>query len=287
MSIIAKYKWKYLAILAISVVVLLIMACSFYMSEKMINKYSPLVDAAMEVMLEATTAHLWLEEILSGDRHESLDEVFYHIDQSIWYANAMLYGGKNPEGNYLPLEDEILRKEIVSVLKKLDEYRELTVRRIEINETAGSGTAHLQYDQIFNSFIRSADNVETLLLQKIQAENQSYKSLQIILIIIVIILSCLSIFVQVRYDLSHEASQRKILESSLLKDDFMAAASHELRTPLTVLSGYSELLLDHPELSDEAKKECLSNILDKTDAMSRLVDELLDVSRLESGRLIH
>ena len=125
------------------------------------------------------------------------------------------------------------------------------------------------------------------MLQKIQAENQSYKSLQIILTISVIILSCLSIFVQVRYDLSHEASQRKILESSLLKDDFMAAASHELRTPLTVLSGYSELLLDHPELSDEAKKECLSNILDKTNAMSRLVDELLDVSRLEAGRLIH
>lgn len=288
MSIIAKNKWKYLSLVVISVIVLLILAYSFYMSDKMINRYSPLVDAAMEIKLEATTAHLWLEEILSGDRYESLDAVFYHLDQSAWYANAMLSGGKNSEGTYRPLEDKVLKEEIVLILKKLDELRELGGRRYRAIETAGAGTViDQQYDQFFNSFIRSADNVETLLQQKIQSDSHSYKYLQIVLTIILILLGCLAVLVQVRYDLRHEASQRKILESSLLKDDFMAAAAHELRTPLTVISGYSELLLEHPELTDEAKKEYHSQILDKSDSLSRLVDELFDVSRLESGRLIH
>ncbi len=284
----SKNKWKYLSIAAISAIVLLIMAFSFFMSDKMINKYGPLVDAAMEIKLEATTAHLWLEEILSGDRFNSLESVLFRIDESAWYANAMLYGGKNTEGSYQPLEDESLRTEIVLVIKKLDEFKDLTLKRFDNYETSVAGTdVDQQYDQLFESFIRSADNVETLLQQKILLEKRSYESLQIILTIIVILLGCLAILVQFRYDRSHEDSQRKILESSSLKDEFIAAASHELRTPMVVLSGYTELLLDNPKLGEEVKKEYFTRILDKIDTISRLIDELLDVSRMESGRLIH
>jgi len=66
------------------------MSYSLYSSSKMINKYAPLVDATMEIKLEATTAHLWFEEIISGDRYENLDDIIKHIDLALWYANAML-----------------------------------------------------------------------------------------------------------------------------------------------------------------------------------------------------
>ena len=54
--------------------------------------YAPLVDAAMEIKFEATLAHLWFEEIISGDRHEDISEVWKHQDQAEWYAKAMAMG---------------------------------------------------------------------------------------------------------------------------------------------------------------------------------------------------
>jgi hypothetical protein len=63
-----------------------IVAYGFHMGIRMASRYSPLVDAAMEIKLEATTAHLWFEEILSGDRQEDVKGVWRHLDQANWYA---------------------------------------------------------------------------------------------------------------------------------------------------------------------------------------------------------
>ncbi len=71
---------------------------------------SPLVDATMKIKLETTTAHLWFEEIISGDRIEKIEDVIKHIDNAIWYATAMLEGGENPEGSFVPLANPIMRK---------------------------------------------------------------------------------------------------------------------------------------------------------------------------------
>ena len=72
------------------------------------QRYAPLVDAAMEIKLEATTAHLWLEEILGGDRQEDINEVWRGLERADWYAGAMLDGARNAEGHYLPLRDPAL-----------------------------------------------------------------------------------------------------------------------------------------------------------------------------------
>ena len=72
---------------------------------------------------------MWFEEIISGDRHESIENVLKHIDEADWYAQAMLDGGKNEEGTFIPLEDPQLRQEIEAVREKLREFREITNRR--------------------------------------------------------------------------------------------------------------------------------------------------------------
>ncbi len=61
---------------------------SLYIGRGLAERYAPLVDAAMEIKLEATTAHLWFEEIISGDRFVDIDEVWKHLDQAKWYARA-------------------------------------------------------------------------------------------------------------------------------------------------------------------------------------------------------
>ncbi|MCK5796127.1 MAG: HAMP domain-containing histidine kinase, partial [Deltaproteobacteria bacterium] len=69
-----------------------------------------------------------------------------------------------------------------------------------------------------------------------------------------------------------------------LKSSFLATVSHELRTPLTSVIGYSEMLLEGlaGDLSKE-QGEYVGTILEKGDHLLRIINEILDVSRIESG----
>jgi hypothetical protein len=68
--------------------------------------------------------------------------------------------------------------------------------------------------------------------------------------------------------------------------EIVSTVSHELRSPLTSVKGYTSLLLNRWErLADEQKKMMLSQVHHDADRVTRLVTELLDISRLETGRL--
>jgi two-component system phosphate regulon sensor histidine kinase PhoR len=67
-----------------------------------------------------------------------------------------------------------------------------------------------------------------------------------------------------------------------VRRDFVANASHELKTPLTAMRGFAETLLDD-EPPEPLKREFLDSIRTNTIRLQRLVDDLLDLSRLESG----
>lgn len=76
-------------------------------------------------------------------------------------------------------------------------------------------------------------------------------------------------------------------ELARLKDSFISTAAHELHTPLTSIVGYSELLLNaegNDSLIAENRKDFLQEIVDKGLFLSRIVDDLLDISRIESGQ---
>lgn len=72
-----------------------------------------------------------------------------------------------------------------------------------------------------------------------------------------------------------------------LKDEFVSLASHELRTPLTVIKSYLALLQQENDGKlNEKQREYIHRAYDATSRLNRLVTEMLDVSRIESGRLI-
>ena len=90
----------------------------------MVAIYAPLVDATMEVKYELSEGHLWLEEVISGDRHTDIETVWGHFDQALWYATAMLEGGENPEGKFIPLDDEKLRNSVIQVIGEVNRFRD-------------------------------------------------------------------------------------------------------------------------------------------------------------------
>jgi PAS domain S-box-containing protein len=83
-----------------------------------------------------------------------------------------------------------------------------------------------------------------------------------------------------------QTANEKLRELGAMKDDFVALVSHELRTPLTSIRGYLELVLDgQPDGLSEEKGDFL-DIVDRNAArLERLVDDLLFMARLGSGKL--
>jgi two-component system, OmpR family, phosphate regulon sensor histidine kinase PhoR len=79
----------------------------------------------------------------------------------------------------------------------------------------------------------------------------------------------------------HDVTELRRLEA--VRRDFVANVSHELKTPLTSISGYAETILaDRP--APELERRFLGTIASNARRMQRLVDDLLDLSRIESGR---
>jgi len=79
----------------------------------------------------------------------------------------------------------------------------------------------------------------------------------------------------------HDLTEMRRLEA--VRRDFVANVSHELKTPLTSISGYAETLLaDQPD--PETARRFTGTILSNARRMQRLVDDLLDLSRIEAGR---
>jgi signal transduction histidine kinase len=79
-------------------------------------------------------------------------------------------------------------------------------------------------------------------------------------------------------------SVRREMEIASMKHDFVSAVSHEFRSPLTGIRQLAEMLSRNRVPSDERRQEYYRRILEESDRLSRLVENVLDFSRMESGR---
>ena len=83
-----------------------------------------------------------------------------------------------------------------------------------------------------------------------------------------------------------EAKNEKLTELNDLKNKFLGMASHDLRNPISTIQGFSKILLDHGEtLAKDAKKEFLQSIHKVSHDMLTLLEDLLNISTIESGKL--
>jgi len=80
-----------------------------------------------------------------------------------------------------------------------------------------------------------------------------------------------------------QESNAQLRQANSAKDEFLSRMSHELRTPLTAVSGFSELLTRAP--LDPTHKEWAALIRSASKHLGRLIDDVLDISRIAAGRL--
>src|SRR5262245_12438112 len=78
-------------------------------------------------------------------------------------------------------------------------------------------------------------------------------------------------------------ANRRLQELDRLKDDFISTVTHELRTPLTSIRAFSEILNDNPRLDDGQRAKFLGIIVKESERLTRLINQVLDLAKIESG----
>lgn len=145
-----------------------------------------------------------------------------------------------------------------------------TVER-ELAGSVGAASAHAMVSQVagggtvsVDELMKIADETAQIMEYSQQLENQS-KRLE-----------------QAMQEL--RGANAQLTEMGAQKDAFLSQVSHELRTPMTSIRSFSEILKDQDDLALPEARRFLGIIQDESVRLTRLLDEILDLSHLESGR---
>ena len=80
-------------------------------------------------------------------------------------------------------------------------------------------------------------------------------------------------------------ANEQLQELDRLKDDFLSTISHELRTPLTSIRSFGEILFDTPKIDQAQRKQFLSVIISESERLTRLINQILDLAKMEAGSM--
>lgn len=181
------------------------------------------------------------------------------------------------------LETSLLK---VSVLEALGNYKEALVYSREIMDETNK-----RHDEAFNRQINQLRTLHDLKNQEaqsyeLQLSEQQVKTQQqqlyIVLLILVILLAILYILYR-HYRMVRRA--KEVAEhANQMKSTFIANISHEIRTPLNAIVGFSQLIAED-EVDPEDKKEFSALINNNSELLLNLINDVLDLSRIEADNL--
>lgn len=137
------------------------------------------------------------------------------------------------------------------------------------------GRALIEINRIpeLQALLTEAEQTEAVAFSEIRLGNLQESEAEVTIVPV----ATESEYVIVIHDVSHVRQLERI------RADFVANVSHELRTPLTTIQGYAETLLSNGSTKNKKRKEFIAKILKHSARLSRLVSDLLELARLESG----
>ena len=213
--------------------------------------------------------------------------------QGVQFVNVFEHSsGQGPKGSVAVEADDLLvmAQRIMGNVTALRLFREVAreqgkgdglpdptpefVDRLEreLSGTVGAATAHAMIGQItggttisVEDLIAVADEAAQIMEHSAQLEAKSREL--------------------ARTARQLQVANEKLRELSIQKDSFLSQISHELRTPMTSIRSFAEILRDSRDLSDEQMRRYSGIILDESIRLTRLLDEILDLSVLENGQV--
>lgn len=159
-------------------------------------KYESLIDASVMLRLETTKAHLWLEELIFGDENESVEKIETLLDKSEWYSQAMLNGGMDGAEIFIAVTDHGIRKKVKALQSTQAQFYDLFKQRYASREKDFVGSdLDQRFDVFFMDFLAQAEAIEFSLREQMIRELSDIKSIQILLIMVIVGLSFVTVVV--------------------------------------------------------------------------------------------
>ncbi|MEQ9121367.1 MAG: methyl-accepting chemotaxis protein, partial [Alphaproteobacteria bacterium] len=225
----------------------------------------------MEIKLTATTAHLIFEEIMSGDDGEDIGAVWALLDETRFYAEAILSGGENAEGKFYPSEDPEVRRDLEEVLRQLDAFLALARQRHATlgtgagAETAGSG-ADEAFDAAFETLVETADAAEEAIHEAMAAglrDLRARKADNVTMIAVVAafsLLAAIGLALAIGRNVSGRIQSLAATMKALADDDLSVAVPHAAdRDEIGAMAQAVEVFKDNgvkaAALRDERRRE--------------------------------
>ena len=161
---------------------------------------------------------------------------------------------------------------------------------VEGEEIIGDFSRESRFWQVAMPMKNNAGEKQALLTMKLSSEivdelTGYNRNASIFLLILTVLIVILFLAAAVRL-WDYALLYKKIKEVDQMKDEFISIASHELRTPVTSIRGYVSMILDGTfgEINEKTKKS-LKMVKNSSERLASLVEDLLNVSRIEQGRL--
>lgn len=158
-------------VVLLTLAMLAVMFYSIRAGQNMAQRYSPQLGAIVQMRLETTTAHLWLEEIISGDQSIKIDSIWEHLEQASWLGQALLKGDQNSTTHIYPLQSKDIRQKTEALILLLDQAQTQARSRSEARLVSGIGSVIDQaFDETFLELYQLSEDIEADIKQNLQIQ---------------------------------------------------------------------------------------------------------------------
>ena len=244
------------------------------------------------------------DSIYKNHTHEIAHEFSINYYTAACYrALAADYHDKEKADEALALYNQLL--EVVSNNKRSLEYRWICAEKIYLYKLLGRFDEACQiYKELYSvtdtlaskSYIRQINALKaTYQIDEIELENKAQQNKMVVVLIFIglgllTFISMLAIWLRRQKQVvvmsteTLEQLRHNAENATRAKSIFLSNMSHEIRTPLNALSGFSALLTEEG-LDDSTRRQCTDIIQQNSELLLKLINDILELSRIESGRM--
>ncbi len=241
---------------------------AWFSARRMTLEHSKVCCAAMEIRLEAAAAHLWLQKYIYVRDDDLLNRVRTHLDNAVWYVQAILQGGTNHHDYYPPACNVSIRNYAQTIGRQITSYREQILNRLEFVTLSNQAEyAIAAFDTDFISLISLTEQMEKDIKQMQRRELYAFYGVCGVLLICWVILAVMfSLFM--RQYFARQRYHKQQLEAANLR---LEASNAELVETQAKLNRINEKL---KRAVREAKR--LARLSEKTNKLK--TDFLANIS---------
>ncbi|MEO5349639.1 MAG: ATP-binding protein [Magnetococcus sp. YQC-3] len=157
-----------------AMLVLAILGVHWHIGTTLSKVTAPLAHASVDIKYKLASFHLSLEELLQNSPEASRQKTWQYLTDAIWHIQAMLNGGSNEDGTYLPITVGSTRLLLTQTVTHLRSLEEMALGRLARHDRTGSENDQL-FNHLYDQVINNAEQVHAAVRQEIMHQERVYQ----------------------------------------------------------------------------------------------------------------